>query len=83
MAESVGTLTLVQMPKELQRSIRMVAARRQTTIRAWVFAALYDLVDGELSDYPEWRYQTKRGEEQEFFRHAPRSSMGRGKVGLS
>jgi hypothetical protein len=48
---------------ELVRGLRMVACRRSTPMRNVVAAVLYEAVDRELQDWPEWRYQTKRGEE--------------------
>jgi hypothetical protein len=47
-------------PPEVARGIRMVTARRRLTVRAWLIASLYELIDRELSDYPEWRYQSER-----------------------
>lgn len=41
----------------------MAAVRSRSTVRAVVLTALYEHVDGALADWPEWRYQTKRGEE--------------------
>lgn len=38
----------------------MVTARRQTSIRVWLIGLLYAAIDEELSDYPEWRYQSER-----------------------
>lgn len=47
-------------PAELMRGVRMVTARRQTSIRVWLIGLLYAAIDEELSDYPEWRYQSER-----------------------
>jgi hypothetical protein len=45
----------------------MVAARKLVTMRAFVIALLYELCDQELNDWPERRYQTKRGQGQALF----------------
>jgi hypothetical protein len=76
MQGSFGVLVLEKFPKELQRGLHMVAARRSMALRHWTIATLYAAVDVELADYPEWRYETERGEEKEIFRDA-RGSSGR------
>ena len=56
----VGDLRVEGIPAEVMRGMRMVAARRTVPIRVWLIASLYELIDRELSDYPEWRYQSER-----------------------
>jgi hypothetical protein len=55
-----AALFVRHIPVEVQRGMRMVAARRNVPIRVWLIASLYELIDRELSDYPEWRYQSER-----------------------
>lgn len=74
MRQGLAALHVRGMPKELQRGLRMVCARRQTNLRTWVILQLYELVDAELADYPEWRYETARGEEKDMFRDWRRSA---------
>ena len=57
------TLTLKGIPEEVMRGLHMVAARKSVTIRILTITLLYELCDRELNDWPEWRYQTERGQE--------------------
>jgi hypothetical protein len=50
-------------PKELQRGIRMVCARKGLAMNQWIPLVLYQAINVELADYPEWRWETKPGEE--------------------
>jgi hypothetical protein len=63
----VKTLNLKGVPEEVMRGLHMVAARKGVTIRALAITSLYALCDLELNDCPEWRYQTRRGQEEEQF----------------
>lgn len=62
-----STISLKRVPAELHGGIRMVCARQRISIRDWLCLTLYSAVDRELNDWPEWRYQTKRGEEHKLF----------------
>jgi hypothetical protein len=55
-----STIHVVRVPREVQRGLRMVSARRGMTMRDFTIALWYQAIDEELADYPEWRYQTKR-----------------------
>ena len=57
------TLSLNGVPEEVMRGLHMVAARKSVTMRALTITILYELCDRELNDWPEWRYQTERGQE--------------------
>ena len=46
----------------------MVSARRDLPEREWLLMAVYAAIDQELSDWPQWRYQTEPGQEAELFR---------------
>ena len=61
------TLTLKGIPEEVMRGLHMVAARRGVTIRVLTITLLYELCDRELNYWPEWRYQSERGQELELF----------------
>ena len=61
-----STINLKRVPAELQRGIRMVCARKGMSVRDWLCLTLYQAVDSELNDYPEWRWQSRRGEEITF-----------------
>jgi hypothetical protein len=60
MRQGQSVLSIKGIPSEVQRGLRMVTARRRLTVRSWLIASLYELIDRELSDYPEWRYQSER-----------------------
>ena len=55
-----ATLHFDRVPREVQRGLRIVSARRQVDMRTFVIGLLYAAIDEELSDYPEWRYQSER-----------------------
>lgn len=69
-----SSFRLDAMPRELRRALRMVAARREVSLRAWVLQGLYRLVDEELADWPQWRFQTEPGEEMALILDGRRSS---------
>lgn len=56
-----------QMPRELVNGLRMVSCRKRISMRAVLVATLYEVIDRELADWPEWRYQTKPGDELKLF----------------
>lgn len=60
MQRGQSVLSIKGIPTEVQRGFRMVAARRNVPIRVWLLSVLYAAIDEELSDYPEWRYQSER-----------------------
>lgn len=61
-------LSVKQIPSEVLRGMRMVSARRRVSAKAWLLMTLYAALDAELSDWPQWRYQTEPGQEAELFR---------------
>lgn len=67
MAADLAGLAVRDVPRELLRGMRMVSARRSVSCRAWLLMTVYAALDAELSDWPQWRYQTKPGEEAELF----------------
>ena len=52
---------------ELMRGLRMASGKRSVSMRGYVTATLYEALDRELADWPEWRYQTKPGDEKTLF----------------
>lgn len=56
-------LFVKEVPEELMRGIRMVCARKGLTMNVWIPLVLYQAINVELADYPEWRWETKPGEE--------------------
>jgi hypothetical protein len=66
--ERTYQLTVPNLPDELGRGIRMVCARKRVAVCTWVPLLLYEAIDRELADYPEWRWMTKPGEEVELLK---------------
>lgn len=62
-----GMIRVQDAPRELHRGIHMIAVRRGCTVRQVLIATLYEVLDRELADWPEWRYQTKPGDERTMF----------------
>ena len=66
------TLAIDRLPLELERGIRMVCARKQMDIRTWIPLLIYEAIDRELADYPEWRWMSKPGEEEALLKSGKR-----------